>query len=585
MNIGSLRRVALLLALCAAATAAAQPPLSVPGEAARATKAAPAPAWRAPQAAAAVRMDFSELALSRIAELENHNASRALKPTQIGINRLASEEALAPLPALSWQAVAGGAVARIEVASPDALGLRVGLRVGSLDPRVELRFAGSDRPDEVVAMVAGEEVSRLAGDRRVYWTPATEGERQRIELFAPTGVDTGALQLGVPEVSHLVTNARNGFSLAKIGESGSCNVDTACRVAALGQNFVNAKNAVARYIFTDGGTFTCTGTLLNDTVAATQVPYFFTADHCVSTQAVANTLITYWNYEATSCGSGVSAPVTTLTGGATYLYSSDAGGNPDAPSGTDAALLRLNGTPPAFAFFAGWDAAPVTASSAVLAIHHPNSDAKKSSVGQQVSSNSQVNFVGWTSGTTEGGSSGSGLFTLGSGGYALRGGLWGGFASCANSGSIANTQNRDWYSRLDVAYPFIQQYLAPTVATAGPTRNNGGLWYVPSESGWGLTAFQFAPPNNVLFVTWYAYGANGQPMWYQIDGTWTGSDINSGPVRRYTGPNWSTSFNAAQVSYTNVGTATLTFTSATSATLQYTVDGVSRTVTLSKIGS
>ncbi|MBP6597701.1 MAG: hypothetical protein KA187_00920 [Arenimonas sp.] len=579
-------RCMLMAALLLSATAHAQDITSVPGEAAWTGKASAAPAWRAPAGAdgPASRIVFRELPVARIVELEDHNAQGALKPTQVGVARLASDDALVELPPLRWSSVPGGAVARIEAHSPDALALRVGLRVSGLDPRVELRFAGSDNLAKVVARVDGEEATRLAGDRRVYWTPVTDGERQVIELFAPAGVDTGAIQVAVPEVSHLVTNSQRGFSLAKIGESESCNVDTACRVAALGANFVNAKNAVARMIFTDGGTFTCTGTLLNDTVPATQLAYFYTANHCISTQAVASTLLTFWGYEATSCGSGVQAANIQLTGGAQYLYSSDAGNNPNAPAGTDAALLRLNGTPPNGAFFAGWDAAPLAASSSVLAIHHPSGDVKKSSLGQQMSSNAQVNFVAWTSGTTEGGSSGSGLFTSSGSGYALRGGLWGGSASCANSGSVNTAANRDWYSRLDVAYPSIQQYLAPGAAGAGPTRNNGGLWYVPSESGWGLTAFQFAAPGNVLFVTWYAYGANGQPMWYQIDGSWTGTDVNSGPVRRYAGPTWGTSFNPAQVSYANVGTATLTFTSATSATLEYTVDGVSRTVTLSKIG-
>ena len=49
------------------------------------------------------------------------------------------------------------------------------------------------------------------------------------------------------------------------------------------------------------------------------------------------------------------------------------------------------------------------------------------------------------------GSSGSGLFTRNvDGDYELRGGLYGGLASCANSGSVGNAQNRDFYSRLDV---------------------------------------------------------------------------------------------------------------------------------------
>jgi len=79
--------------------------------------------------------------------------------------------------------------------------------------------------------------------------------------------------------------------------------------------------------------------------------------------------------------------------------------------------------------------------------------------------------VGWLSGTTEGGSSGSGLFVRGGDGrYRLHGGLYGGYAACSNSGNLAATQNRDWYSRLDLVFPRIEQYLAPVAA---PRRRNG----------------------------------------------------------------------------------------------------------------
>jgi hypothetical protein len=182
-------------------------------------------------------------------------------------------------------------------------------------------------------------------------------------------------------------------------------------------------------------------------------------------QAVANTLNTFWNYEATACSSGVSAPRTQLTGGATYLYSDD---------DTDGMLLRLNNPAPAGAYFAAWNADPVASSSNVLAIHHPRGDAKKVSSGQHISTGTYLTTVGWTNGTTEVGSSGSGLFTLSSRGYELRGGLYGGAASCANTGSLSNTANRDHYSRLDVLFPNVRQYLA-----AEPIEVNGSAPLIP----------------------------------------------------------------------------------------------------------
>ncbi len=69
----------------------------------------------------------------------------------------------------------------------------------------------------------------------------------------------------------------------------------------------------------------------------------------------------------------------------------------------------------------------------------------------------------WSDGTTETGSSGSGLFTfLQAGGYyELRGGLFGGDASCANRAGV------DYYSRLDNMLPVTRQYLTPDATLPG----------------------------------------------------------------------------------------------------------------------
>ena len=222
----------------------------------------------------------------------------------------------------------------------------------------------------------------------------------------------------------------------------------------------------------------------------------------------------------------------------------------------------------------------------MLAVHHPQGDLKKSSLGQRLGQDEYQNEVGWTSGTTEGGSSGSGLFTAtGAGGsYELRGGLYGGFASCANSGSLSNTNNRDYYSRLDKVYDDIDQYLAPTTNAVGPTRDYTGAWYVPSESGWGFTAFQYDNEDQVLFILFFIYDANGVAKWYELGGGWSATDVRTGDVveSRANQP-WSTSFNPALRTFTSVGNASLSFTSATTASLTITVNGVTRTVGVQKL--
>lgn len=465
--------IALMLGLTAPAlitsgqALAAAPTAQAAGEPSR-TAPAPALHWRAAAypTVNVARMQYREMATSRLLDLQRKNQAPGLKATQIGIGREASQEgAQRRLPTLSWKPVAGGFVAKVEIRSMDALALRVGLDVSRLDSRVELRFGGSARPSEVVAKMTGAEVKRLPGSNGLFWTPNTDGDTQIIEIFRPKAVPAFAVRLDAPVLSHLIADSRNTYKIIeKIGESDPCNVDTICRVNALGQAFVNTKNAVAHMRFVIGSnTFICTGTLLTDTVPVTQVPYFHTANHCFSSntnvapvatqmQTVANTLNTIWNYETTACGNVTSTVTTPISGGATYLYSNHL---------TDGMLLRLNNAPPANAYFAGWNAAPIADGSSVLAIHHPRGDSKKVSGGETITKDGDNITVGWLTGTTEGGSSGSGLFTLGPRGYVLRGGLYGGTAACSNSGSLGNTQNRDYYSRLDVDFASMKQYLEP----------------------------------------------------------------------------------------------------------------------------
>src|SRR5688572_14007499 len=121
--------------------------MRVPGEATwRKAEAAPA-RWRAGQlpSSAVSRLSFRQLPLERVQEMHERNRRDVLKRTQVGIARSTGADAMqGALPRLQWAASADGAAARIEVRSPGAAGMRVGLRLESMDDRVELRFAGSD---------------------------------------------------------------------------------------------------------------------------------------------------------------------------------------------------------------------------------------------------------------------------------------------------------------------------------------------------------------------------------------------------------------------------------------------------------
>lgn len=496
--LASLLLAALPFAASAAATQAA-------GEASR-TPAQAAPAWKLAQfpARSVTRQGYRELAIERLVELERNNASERIKATQIGVGRkLLGEGVERVTPAVRWVSIpSGGAVARLQVDSPDALGLRVGLQVKGLHPHVELRFAGTDDPQRVVARVTAAEAQSLADANGLYWTPSTDGAAQIIEIYRPAHVKATQARLQAPQVSHLLTNSRNDFKIVeKLGESASCNINAMCRVDQLGAAYVRAKNSVAHMVFVkSGSSYICTGTLLNDTTASTQVPYFYSAAHCIADQTVANTLNTYWGYENSGCATLDGVRTNPLTGGADILF---------VDAAVDALLLRLKNPAPASATFSGWDASPLAANAEVIAIHHPKGDAKKYSRGQHVTDAYAEQFtVGWLEGTTEGGSSGSGLFTRHTdNSYRLRGGLYGGNASCANTGNLSNTSNRDHYSRLDLVFPQIKQWIAadpvlerssqPLVRSAGATAGATAQGQGARAAGTTDVAAPPAPSTNV----------------------------------------------------------------------------------------
>lgn len=542
--------------------------------------------WRAPELPwdQASRLVLAPLAAARIDAVHDANAAPGVKALQIGIAREIHAEPVTTFEPLHWQTHRDGRIAVLEIVSPTAEGLRAGLDLSGYADDTELRVAGSAFPDLIYTITVAQARSQLDADG-LYWTAVTDGERQRLEIFHADGGPDG---MPVVAVSHLLVGLHGDADLSKaMKNSGACNIDAICRAGTLGQHYVTAKNAVARMIFTSGGsTSTCTGTLLNDTDPNTVRLWFFSAHHCINTQAEANTLSTFWQNETPTCGSNQAGPNVQMTGGADLRHSS---------AGTDALLLELRGNLPGGipVAFAGWSSQALAANAQVVAIHHPSGDRKKVSrgvfnrvaginiPGQVIQSTWRVN---WNEGTTEGGSSGSGLFTGDASSFYLRGGLIGGAASCANSGQSDAAGNWDSYSRFDQVYPSIQQFLSPPAGGSnGPTRDYTGQWDAPGEAGRGLSLFQFPAPNHVLFGLWFVYDNQGRASWYQLDPAWTGTNVASGRVVRWTGPAWGPTYNQNNRSFVEVGTFSLSFTSATTANFTYNVDGVNRSITLNKL--
>lgn len=312
-----------------------------------------------------------------------------------------------------------------------------------------LRFAGND--GHVFERSGADFVT--AGDA-IGWSPVVDGEDLLIEIALPAGQYPENFSLSIPQLSHLdISPGANtqDFMASAIGHTSSCERDIVCRAHPT-RGFLDASSAVARMVITDSnGSFSCTGTLLNNANSPKR-HLFWTASHCVSAQSIANTLQTYWFYDAARCNSTtVSTQATTLSGGAVLRY---------VNSTRDISLLELRSAPPPGAFYAGWSSVAIAAiGTPIVGIHHPNNALKKYSLGTVTAletsyeDKSPLYQVHWHEGVTEDGSSGAGLFTVASNGaYQLRGGLFDGTSSCAAR------RDPDYYSRFSDVYPSISRY-------------------------------------------------------------------------------------------------------------------------------
>lgn len=404
--------------------------------------------------------------LNRSGKSAKSAAGRALF---IGFGRdVASGQSRIDLAKLAWSTLDGGdRVARIEVGSATAAGMRIAVRLAQAVPGLSLRFA-SDSAAYAIDSVPAATIAKATARFGEYWSPVIDGASAAIEVQAKAGMSLEGVTLEVARLSHLVVRATASAAdesklLQDIGRSGACNIDVKC-VVPQDDALVHQAASTGKLVFTvpSGGTARCTGTLVNET-GGSFTPYLFSANHCFETAYEASTLNVWWFFDANACGSLTPGAYQVQFGGAALLGRSQ---------DWDWALLRLNSPPPDGVWFSGWDTATLGSGVNVEVFHHPSGDLKKWSQGTTYG-NVAVDFSGpaggpgtftqviYTDGTTEGGSSGSGLVTFDGSGYYLRGGLLGGDALCINpTGS-------DYYSQFGVMMPLVRQYITPSSQVPG----------------------------------------------------------------------------------------------------------------------
>jgi hypothetical protein len=403
--------------------------------------------------ATANAVSLPALADAELTLLQNGQGAKAYR---VGVGRDLPSSVSQPIDLNAWQwtTVSGGKVAHFSVTSSGAVRVRAQVQIGNFPAGAELRFYSPANPDKVFGPYA--EANSLT------WSPTLAGDTLGMEVFLPTAVTPQQVELSLPQLSHLVVDPASSQLKNSVfkGEYASCQQDIACASPA----WQETGKAVARYIFTEtnGLSYLCSGTVLADNDVYTQVPYFFTAAHCVNSQQAASTMDMFWLYANATCG-GTNNSFTQTSGGAELLMSKTA---------LDTTFVRLNKPPPAGVLMSGWTTAPLSDNQAVIGIHHGLGSPKKYAMGNfqwhlrieainggystTPDNNGDFSSISWHTGITAPGSSGSGIWMEQGGKHYLSGSLLGGSSDCNNLDAP------DEYTRFERTWPFISSWLGAT---------------------------------------------------------------------------------------------------------------------------
>jgi FG-GAP-like repeat/Trypsin len=410
-------------------------------------------------------------------------APRIGQPVQFSVPREVSDTDTVAKTAsrMQWTTASqGNRTGSIRIKSTDAKGVFIGVLVDQLPPTATLRFHG-DKSTTAYHVSARDILTRIqtninAGAKsdfgRTFWAPPLDSDDVTMEIELPAGISADTVQISIPLISHVFTTSaelhQKAIASKRQTGAGTCNVDATCY-----PEYDNESRSVARinFLVSPGAAASCTGTLLNNKFSD-GIPYFLTANHCISTQTQASNLYQIdWMYRTSACNSGVqSTPVYQTSGGAVLLYG-------DIYFQTDTTFLRLNTPPPSVARFAGWSAEPISIGDAALGLHNPLGNLQEASLGiassyqrcstlipdtgfscfsDAVATANHIEAT-WSAGSDAPGSSGSGLFITKNSVRYLVGQLHGGGAC---TGTFSAT--RDYYGRFDLPYKAaLYQWLSP----------------------------------------------------------------------------------------------------------------------------
>jgi hypothetical protein len=117
---------------------------------------------------------------------------------------------------------------------------------------------------------------------------------------------------------------------------------------------------------------------------------------------------------------------------------------------------------------------------------------------------------------------------------------------------------------------------APAAYASTASTDITGMWWVPTESGWGVN---ITLQNDLAFATFFVYDAQRNPIWYTAQMQYQGADssgalIWTGPMYQTHGDPFTGASSSANTTISQVGTATFRGTYIEAGTLTYSVNGV-----------
>ena len=433
-----------------------------------------------------------------VARLRAEDARHAGKPGTAPV-RFATPLAVNLTPANSgtWDELANGdLVWRLRIESKGALSLNFGIDQYRMPDggRLLLYPAGLNRNADPKLIRAFTSADNKPHGR--LWTPIVNGDVAVLEVVVPKA-KAGELKLRVSSVNHDYVGFARLASRSLVqpsGISGSCNIDVVCPAGDDWRDQIRSVGAYSKL-----GTLWCSGSLVNNT-ANDQKMYFLTAHHCgMATSAEAASIVVYWNYQNSTCRTPGSAA--SGQDGDGSMAQNQTGSVARATfAGSDFTLLELDtpANPDFNLYWAGWDRRDTTFPGAT-GIHHPRVAEKRithSSNPLEISgyfaTGTDHLHVFWNMpGTTEGGSSGSPLYSPDN---RVIGQLHGGLASCSTTGA----DHSDYYGRVFTSW---------TGGGTAATRLSD--WLDPSGTGAGfIDGLDSTPVDPTLPVAGFTWTAN-----------------------------------------------------------------------------